>query len=111
MHPDNLQLAWQKHSSATRVTVDADLLLKEVQRNQRDFRATILRRDVIEVGVGLLLLPYWFYKGLTTSLPWTWWLTVPAIIWVVGFFLVDRRRHPQKPSDPSEPLLTCVKNS
>jgi CubicO group peptidase (beta-lactamase class C family) len=112
MVPDKLQQAWQAQTSQTRVTVDADLLLrKEVQRNQRDFRATIFRRDVIEVGVGLLLLPYWFYKGLTSSLPWTWWLTVPAIIWVVGFFLVDRMRHPQRPSDPGEPLLNCVKNS
>jgi CubicO group peptidase (beta-lactamase class C family) len=111
MEPDKYQQAWQAHTSQTRVTVDADLLLKVVQRNQRDFRATILRRDVIEVGVGLLMLPYWIYQGLTSSLPWTWWLGVPAIIWVVAFFLVDRMRHPQTPSDPGEPLLTCVKNS
>ena len=111
MDPDNYQQAWQAEATQTRVTVDADLLLKEVQRNQRDFRATILRRDIIEVGVGLLMLPYWIYQGLTSSLPWTWWLGVPAIIWVVGFFLVDRMRHPQTPSDPGEPLLTCVKNS
>src|SRR3990172_11428552 len=111
MDPDKYQQAWQAHSSQTRITVDADLLLKEVQRNQYNFRATIFRRDVIEVGVGLLLLPYWFYKGITSSLPWTWYLTVPALIWVIGFFLVDRRRHPQKPSDPSEPLLMCVENS
>jgi hypothetical protein len=110
-HPDNYQQAWHAQSSQTRVTVDADLLLKVVQRNQREFRSTILRRDVIEVGVGLLLLPYWIYKGLTSSLPWTWWLGVPAIIWVVGFFLVDRMRHPQKPNDPSRPLLSCVKDS
>src|SRR5687768_13894753 len=110
MDPDKYQQAWQAHSSQTRVTVDADLLLKEVHRNQRNFLATILRRDVLEVGVALLLLPYWFYKGATSSLPWTWYLTVPALIWVVGFFLVDRLRHPQTPSDPSEPLLRCVKN-
>ncbi len=111
MKPDKYQQAWQKHSSETRVTVDAGLLLKEVQRNQRDFRAMIFRRDVIEVAVGLLMLPYWFYAGITKSLPWTWWLTVPAIVWCVGFFLVDRMRHPQTPSDPGEPLLNCVKNS
>src|SRR3954452_11689329 len=102
LDPDKYQQAWQAQSSQTHVTIDAELLLKEVQRNQRDFGATIFRRDFLEVGVGLLLLGYWFYKGLTTSLPWTWWLTVPAIIWVVGFFLVDRRRHPQTPSDPGE---------
>jgi hypothetical protein len=111
MDSDKYQLAWQAHFSHTRVTIDPDLLLKVVQRNQRDFRATILRRDVIEVGVGLLLLPYWFYAGITQSLPWTWWLSVPAIVFVVGFFLVDRMRHPETSSDPGEPLLSCVKNS
>jgi hypothetical protein len=111
MDPDKYQQAWQAHSSQTRVTIDADLLLKQVQRNRRDFRATILRRDVIEVGVALWLLPFWFYKGFTSSQPWTWWLTVPAIIWVVGFFLVDRMRYPQTPSDPGEPLLKCVEKS
>ena len=112
MDPDKYQQAWQAQSSQTRVTVDADLLLKEVQRNQRNFRATIFRRDFREVAVGLLhaalLVLYWAY-GL--SLPWTWYLAVPAIIWVVGFILVDRIRHKQKPSEPGEPLLDCVKNS
>ena len=32
MEPDKYQQAWQAHSSQTRVTIDADLLLKEVQR-------------------------------------------------------------------------------
>ena len=90
MNPDEFQQAWKAESSQTRVTIDADMLQKEVQRNQRDFRATILRRDVMEVAIGLLLLPYWLYKGLTSSLPWTWYLAVPAIIWVVGFFLLPR---------------------
>ena len=111
MNPDKYQQAWQAHTSGQRVTVDADLLLKQVQRNQRDFRATILRRDTLEVGIGLLLLPYWLYKGATSTLPWTWYLTVPAIVWVVGYFVVDRIRHPQTPSDPGEPLLDCVTTS
>src|SRR5262245_38049122 len=100
MGPDKFQQAWQAHSAETRVTVAADLVAQQVLRNQQDFGATILRRDVLEVAVGLLLLPVWFYFGLKWPLPWTWWLTVPAILWVVGYFLVDRRRHPQTPSEP-----------
>jgi len=111
MDPDKYQQAWQADDAQARITVDADLLLKEVQRNQQNFFAQILRRDIIEIGVGLLLLPYWFYMGATSSLPWTWYLTVPAILWIVGFFLVDRIRYPQKLSKPGEPLLSCVKNS
>jgi CubicO group peptidase (beta-lactamase class C family) len=111
MDPDKYQQAWQAHASQTRVTVDADLLLKEVQRNQRDFRALIFRRDVVEVGIALLMLPLWFYLGVTFSEPWTWYLMVPALIWVIGFFLVDRMRHKQKCIGPGETLLESVKES
>ena len=108
---DSYQQAWQALSSQTRVTIDADLLLQEVQRNQRDFQAIILRRDFGEVALGLTLLPVWFYLGITQSLPWTWYLTVPVLVWVVGFVLVNRMRHKQDCVKPDEPLLHCVQRS
>ena len=111
MNLDKYQQAWQQHTSETRVTVDADVLHKLVQRSQHDFLATIRGRDTVEIAVGLLLLPYWIYQGLSGVQPWTWWLGVPAILWVIGFFLVDRWRHPQRPSPPGEPLVSCAKNS
>lgn len=111
MDPDQYQQAWQAHSSQARVTVDVDLLLKEVRRNQRAFRAMIFCRDFREVVVALVLIPVWFYLGARTSSPWTWYLTVPALIWIIGFFLVDRMRHRQTRSEPGEPLLASVKES
>lgn len=111
MDPDKYQQAWQAHSSQARVTIHADLLLKEVQHSQRHFRDVIFPRDFVEVVIALLMLPLWFYMGITMALPWTWYLTVPAIIWGAGFILVDRMRHPQRPSEPGEPLLQCVKES
>ncbi len=108
MNPDDFQQAWQ---AQTHVKIDTDLLLKEVQRNQWHFRAAILCRDFREVGVALLMIPLWFYLGATTRVPWTWYLTVPALIWVAGFILVDRVRHPQKPNKPGEPLLASVRES
>lgn len=111
MAPDNYQQAWQAQASQTRVTVDADLLLKELERNQRTFRATIFCRDLREVATALIMIPVWFYLGAKTSSPWTWYLTVPALLWIIAFFLVDRRRHPQRPSAPGEPLLATVKES
>lgn len=111
MDPDKFQQAWQSHDTESNVSVDLDLLRSEVQRNQEDFLAKIRRRDMIEIVIGLILLPFWLYMGATSSLPWTWYLTVPAILWIVGFFLIDRIRHPQRLSQPGEPLLSCVKNS
>jgi hypothetical protein len=111
MEPDKYQQAWQAHTAETRVTVDADSLLKEVRSNQRTFRALIFWRDFREVVVGLVLIPVWFCLGLTLSLPWTWWLTVPVLLWMIGFMLVYRRRHMPKPVEPDQPLLASVKNS
>lgn len=111
MDLDEYQQAWRAQSSQTRVTVDADLLLNEVRRNQRDFQAILVRRDFLEVGVSLLLLPVWFYLGAKTSSPWTWYLTVPVLVWIAGFMLVYRMRHPRKSNEPDEPLLRCVQRS
>lgn len=57
------------------------------------------------------MIPVWFYMGARMSLPWTWYLTVPAFVWVAGFILVDRLRHPLKSSAPDEPLISNVQAS
>jgi hypothetical protein len=111
MTPDNFQEAWQSQSSQTRVTIAADLLLKEVQRNQEDFQATIMGRDIREVGVSLLMIPLWFFLGAMWSLPWSWYLTVPALIWIAGFILFDRIRQCRQSIATGEPLVESVRES
>ena len=61
-------------------------------------------RDLREVSVALLLVPLWLYLGVKNSSPWTWYLTVPALLWVAGYMLVDRIRHTRQPPEPGEPL-------
>src|SRR4051812_35677499 len=112
MDLDNFQKAWQSQASQTRVTIDADLLRKEVLRSQQNFSHTLFGRDFRELAIGVLMVPGWFYLGHKFALPWTWWLGIPAIIWVCLFLLVDRVRHKLWcPSEPSEPLLDCVNSS
>jgi hypothetical protein len=111
MNPDNFQQAWQAQPSQTRLTIDAELLLKEVRRNQRQFTATIFWRDVREVGLAVLMVPLWLYLGVKLSLPWTWYLTVPALVWIAGFMLTDRMRHKRQPPEPGEPLRQRVESS
>jgi len=109
--PDSFQQAWRAQSATTRVTIDSDRLRKEVERSQRDFRSTIFWRDFREIAVGLFLLPVDFYLGIKFALPWTWWLSVPAVLWIIGFMLVDRRLHKQAPSEPGSPMLTSATES
>lgn len=111
MNPDSFKQAWQTQTSQTRLTINAELLLKEVRRNQRQFTATIFWGDVREVGVGLLMIPLWLYLGVRHSLPWTWYLMVPALLWFVGYTLADRVRHKRQRLEPGEPLHQHVESS
>jgi hypothetical protein len=88
---DNLQQAWQGQSPA-RVTIETELLLSEVRRNQRNFAATIFWRDVREVGVAVVMVPAWVALGVKFNLPWTWYLMLPALLWIAGFMLAERSR-------------------
>lgn len=111
MSPDEYQEAWQAEASRTRVKVDADLMLQEVRRAQERFRTMILMRDYREAGIAILLIPVWFFLGIKFSEPWTWYLTVPALIWVAGFIIVDRKRNKPKRTQPDDPLLDSARAS
>ena len=111
MNPDNLKEAWRAQTSQTRLIIHADLLLNEVRRNERSFKAMIFWRDVREIGIALVMVPVWFYLGATHALPWTWYAMVPAMLWIAGFMLVDRRRHKQHPPEAGEPLGQRVASS
>ena len=62
MNFEDLQKAWQSQDTGTKLIIDADVLLKEVQRNQQHFRATIFWRDVREVGVAFFLAIYFLWR-------------------------------------------------
>lgn len=109
--PDELQQAWQTQSSQTKVTIDADVLLQVVQRDQQSFRAVVQSSDYFGVGIAILMIPVWIYMGATDSVPWTWYLTVPVLVWWVVFPIVYRTRHPLKPAPSDEPLVHCVERS
>ncbi|MEZ6138713.1 MAG: serine hydrolase domain-containing protein [Pirellulaceae bacterium] len=111
MSLDRLQQAWKAESSQGKVTFDLDQLSREVQQSHDAFRSTIFWRDVREVGAALVLIPIWIVMGIGSSSPWTWYLAIPAYLWIAGFILVDRRRHPQLPNDPSEPLAVNLRKS
>jgi hypothetical protein len=111
MNPDSFKQAWQTQTSQTRLTINTELLLKEVRRNQRQFTATIFWGVVREVGVCLLLVPLLLYLGVKHSLPWTWYLAVPAVLWIAGYMLADRVRHKRQRLEPGDPLHQHVESS
>lgn len=111
MNLDKYQQAWKAELAKTQVTIDVDALSKEVQQSQQNFQSMIFWRDVREAGTSLVLIPIWLVMGFAMSQPWTWYLSIPAFVWVAAFIVVDRQRHPQRPSAPGEPLGFYAKES
>lgn len=109
--PDDFQQAWQTQSSQTKVSIDADVLLQVVQRDQQSFRAVVQSSDYWGVGIAILMIPVWIYMGMMDQVPWTWYLTVPVLVWWVVFPIVYRMRHPLKPAPTDESLVHCVERS
>jgi hypothetical protein len=111
MVPEDFKQAWQTSTTKHRLTSDRDLLLQEVRRNQQQFDTMILLRDIREVGVGIVLIPIWIVMGWKLAMPWTWWLTLPALFWIVSFMLVDRWRQRRRSNASDEPLKQHVQRS
>jgi hypothetical protein len=109
--PDKFQQAWQAAASSTRVTIATDLLRTEVERNQHAFQSVINARDFVEIFVSLAMVPVFLVMGYFMALPWTWYLTIPSMLFVAAFMYFFRARHQQPPSQPGEPLLRCVERS
>ena len=65
MEADELQRVWQSQERGRQITVDADLVLNLVRRNDRNFRCGIFWRDVREVGAALFLVAFFIYQGVS----------------------------------------------
>ncbi len=111
MNFDKLQKECQQQDSTGQVKIDSDALVKLVRRNQKTMETTIFWRDFREVGIALMLVPVWIWMGQSDDLPWTWYLVVPALLWIAGFLIVDRRAQQRKQPQPGDSLRESVEHS
>jgi len=110
MNFEDLQKAWQSQDASAKITINADVLLKEVRRNERQFRATIFCRDVREVGVCALMAVGFLGWGIHRQW-WSLYLLSFCCIFVGAFFLLDRRTQRRKQPAKSDSLQACIENS
>ena len=83
---DELKKTWQSQESSFRLTIESNLLLKEIQRNKKSFASTIFWRDVREVGVAVIMFFVFLYLGIKDGL-WPLSLLALLCLWV-GVFMV-----------------------
>jgi CubicO group peptidase (beta-lactamase class C family) len=109
MNFETMQKAWQSQDAAAKVTINADVLLKEVRRNQQCFRRTIFWRDVREVSVAAVLVPIFIAGGLKVS--WVLYLCALGCFVVGAYFVIDRRRQKKTTPDLHGSLKDCAATS
>lgn len=107
---EDLQKAWQSQDAGAKVTINAGVLLKEVRRNQQQFRATIFFRDVREVGVCALMTVFFLGWGIRRQLLSLYLLSF-CCFFVGAFFVVDRILQRRKQPVSNDSLQACVQNS
>lgn len=110
MTPDEFKEAWQMQPAPS-LHLNADALLTDVRRKQQEFSTMIVARDLLEIGVAIALVPIWLAMGYGLKLPWTWYLTIPALVWIGGFMWVDRKRQRRYQSEAGMPLRESVERS
>ncbi|MBX3451139.1 MAG: hypothetical protein KF777_16355 [Planctomycetaceae bacterium] len=91
MNDEQLQQAWQSQPAEMSSVGDIDATLIQLRQQQDKFQKQIFWRDVREIGTGILLIPVWIAMGVQGSLPVTWYLAVPAMLWIAGYLLYQRR--------------------
>jgi hypothetical protein len=110
MNFEELQNAWQAQEPGAKVTISADVLLKEVRRNQQQFRRTIFWRDTREVGGCFLLFLFFTHRGWVYN-DWTDCLVGFAALGVGAFMVADRFRQRHKQPAPNDSLKGCAESS
>jgi len=107
---DELQKTWQSQESSFKLTIDSDMLLREVRRNKKCFESAVFWRDVREAGVSFVLAVFFLYQGTKSNL-WSLYFPALACIFVGVFMIVDRVIQKGKLPKPSDSLAGCIKIS
>ena len=112
MNFEELQENWQEHSKAKSITINTDILLKEVQRNKLSFDAMIFWRDVREAGGSFVMMFVLIYLAIKDEYML---LLAPAAacLFVAVFMVIDRVKLKKKCpcSDQNTSLNECLRIS
>jgi len=107
---DELQKTWQSRQTSLKLTIDSDLLLREVKRNKNRFEALILLRDVREVVISIAVAILFLHLGLKNNL-WPFFLLALLFLYIAVFMIVDRISQRRKRPVFTESLMGWVKSS
>jgi hypothetical protein len=106
---------WQKDAAASKLTIDSDLLIREVKRNKDAFESTIFWRDFREVAVAVIMVGVFLYDAFKRAenmwIAGSYVILAITCLYVAAFFIIDRHLQRKKEPGHTESLLACIESS
>ena len=113
MDPEKLRQAWQSQPGGAQIRIDADVLVREVRRNQQGFKTTIFWRDFREIFAALMVIVFVSVdvgiRGIGRN--WPWLGLGAGALFVAGYILVDRWRRRREAPRFEGDLLSHIEQS
>lgn len=107
---NELQNNWQSQPGSFTLTIDSDILFKEVERNRKNFVLSIFWRDFMEVGVSIIMFFFFIYVGLTEKI-WPMFLLALSCLWIASFMITDRLIQKTREPKFAKILTDCIQTS
>jgi len=107
---EDLQKTWQSQQDSFELTIDSDLLLKEVKRNYRHFALEVLKCDKQDIFAGIFCSLIFVYASLSLN-AWFFFILVPVCVYASIFLVIDRTIQEGKQVKPSESLDSYIQAS
>ena len=107
---NELQKNWQSQPGNFTLTIDSDILLKQVERNKRNFELTVFWRDFIEVVTAIIMFFFFIGAGFKLKL-WPAFLLALTCLWIAAFMVTDRLIQKRRQPKVTEILIDCIKTS
>ena len=111
MSLDGFQKAWDSEALPPQVTFNAELLAREVERSSEAFRSSIFQRHLGQIEAVIWIILTWCLMGFFLSPPWTWYLMIPVLLWMVIVYAVTLKQYARHPVVSGQPVLDSVKGS
>ncbi|TDU66028.1 hypothetical protein EI77_03764 [Prosthecobacter fusiformis] len=107
MTEDELKHLWQTQP-VPETGADGSVLSATVREKHRKFQRTILWRDFREVGLAILLIPFFLLRGAHNGSMWEHHLIVVALVFIAGFLVIDRLRHRKTAAAPGQSVVDAL---
>jgi hypothetical protein len=106
---------WQRDVSASKLTIDSDMLIREVKRNKEAFESSIFWRDFREVAVSIVMVGWFLYSAIKSKdniwIAGSLVVVAISMLYVAAFFVVDRRLQRKKEPIHANSLMACIESS